>query len=96
VNEKGIGIGTGTGTGNEKERSAHPWPPQWVLVRTPFLTTTANAIACWKPRSIIVTATAIVTETETEIAEELAHIRLRSLPLRPRFPPSANPDRVRP
>jgi len=82
--ETGKEIGRGRGKG--KERPAPPWRTQWVLVRVPFLTTSANANAIvWKARCII----AIVT------VEGLVHIRLRSLPLRPRFRRFVNPVRVR-
>jgi hypothetical protein len=78
----------GRGKETGKERPAQRWPFHWVLVRLPFSKTNANAIV-WKARCTTETETAIVT------AEDLAHIRLRSLPLHPRFRRFANPVRVR-
>jgi hypothetical protein len=98
VNASEIGTGTETetetgketGRGKGKERPAPPWRTQWVLVRVPFLTTSANANAIvWKARCIIAIVTAIVT------VEGLVHIRHHSLPLRPRFHRFVNPVRVR-
>jgi hypothetical protein len=65
-----IETGTGTGTGRGKERLVLPWPSHRVL----FSRTSVNATV-WKPRCIIATVT----------VQELAHIILHSLPLRPRY-----------
>jgi hypothetical protein len=96
ANETEIGTGKeeeneiGRGRGIGKERPGHLCPFNWVLVQPPFLMTSVIAIV-WKERRTIATETAIVT------VQGLAHIPLRSLPLRPPFPQfvNVNPVRVR-
>jgi len=72
VNASEIETGTEREKENGKEKPGHLWPFPQVL----FSRTSVNVIV-WKPRFIIVTATANVT------VEDLAHIILHSRPLRP-------------